>query len=230
MNWSCEQTEARLSEYLDGLLGPQERADFDAHMQGCLRCAPLVARVASVVVELRGLEMVKEPPQLVGAILDKTIGPRRATERSWRSVFTWTGSLWQPKLAYGAASIAVTFAVILTSLGFNWRKPKLADLHPVSLYRAADRQAHLVYARGSKFVSDMRVVYEIQSRLRPEPDVTAPEATPPRDTVPGTGTPPGSSHGPESNRPREQNRANDLGPTLTILASALPSVGERSLR
>jgi hypothetical protein len=174
--------------------------------------------------------MVEEPPQLVGAILDKTIGPRHATERSWRSVFAWTGSLWQPKLAYGAASIAVTFAVILTSLGFNWRKPKLADLHPVNLYRAADRQAHLVYARSSKFVSDMRVVYEIQSRLRPEPDVAAPEATPARDTVPGTGTPPGSSHGPESNRPREQNRANDLGPTLTILASALPSVGERSLR
>ena len=230
MNWTCEQTEARLSEYLDGLLGAHERAAFDAHMTTCMRCAPLVARVASMVVELRSLEMVAEPPQLVNAILNNTLGPRRETKRTWRSLFAWPGSLLQPKLAYGAASIAVTFAVILTSLGFNWRKPRLADLHPVNLYRAADRQAHLVYARGSKFVSDMRVVYEIQSRLRPEPDVTAPEATPARDTAPGTGTPPGSSHGPESNRPRQQNRANDLGPTFTILASALPSAGERSLR
>lgn len=230
MAWNCEQTEARLSEYLDGLLGAQERADFDAHMKGCLRCAPLVARVASMVVELRGLEMVAEPPQLVGAILDKTIGPRRATQRSWRGFFGWSGSLWQPKLAYGTASIAFTVALVLTSLGFNWRKPKLADLHPVNLYRAADRQAHLVYARGSKFVSDIRVVYEIQSRLRPEPDVAAPEGTPARDTAPGTGTPPGSSHDPESNRPREQNRANDLGPAFTVLASVLPSAGERSLR
>ncbi len=230
MTWTCEQTEVRLSEYLDGLLGPQERADFDAHMQGCLRCAPLVARVASMVVELRGLEMVEEPPQLVGAILDKTIGPRRTTERSWRGILAWTGSLWQPKLAYGAASIAFTLALVLTSLGFNWRKPKLADLHPVNLYRAADRRAHLAYARGSKFVSDMRVVYEIQSRLRPEPDVTAPERAPARDSAPGTATPPGSSHGPESNRPRQQNRANDMGSTCTVLASALPSAGERSLR
>ena len=229
MTWTCEQTEARLSEYLDALLDPQERADFDAHMKTCLRCAPLVARVASMVVELRGLEMVEEPPQLVNVILNKTLWPRRESKRAWRGLFSLPGLL-QPKFAYGAATIAVTFAVVLTSLGFNWRKPKLADLHPVNLYRAVDRQAHIAYARSSKFVSDMRVVYEIQSRLRPESDVTPPEGTPTHDTAPGTRTPPGSSHGPESNRPREQNRANDLGPTFTILASALPSAGERSLR
>jgi anti-sigma factor RsiW len=225
MAWTCEQTEARLSEYLDGLLGAAERSDFDAHMKACLRCAPQVARVASLVVELRNLEPVPEPPQLVGAILDKTIGPRRAAEQSRRSALGWFSWLLQPKLAYGAASIAFTFVVVLTSLGFNWRKPKLADLNPVNLYRAADRQAHLVYARGAKFMSDMRVVYEIQSRLRPEPDVT-PEVQPSRDT----GTPPGSSRGPESNHPRQQNRANDLGPIFTVLASALPRAGERSLR
>ncbi len=228
MAWTCEQTEARLSEYLDGLLGAQERADFDAHMQGCMRCAPLIARVASMVVELRGLEMVEEPPHLVGAILDKTIGPRRAAKPSWRGVSGWFGSLLQPKLAYGAATIAVTFAVILSSLGFNWRKPKLADLHPVNLYRAADREAHLVYARGAKFVGDLRVVYEIQSRLRPEQDVAAPEATPTRDTAPKTA--PGVTHGPETNYPRQQNRAKDVGPAFAVLASALPSAGERSLR
>jgi anti-sigma factor RsiW len=225
MAWTCEQTEARLSEYLDGLLGAPERSELDAHMQSCLRCAPLVARVASMVVELRNLELVPEPAQLVGAILDKTIGPRRAAEQSRRAALGWFNWLLQAKLAYGAASVAFTFVVVLTSLGFNWRKPKLADLHPVNLYHTADRRAHLIYARGAKFVSDMRVVYEIQSRLRPEPDV-APEVQPSRDT----GTPPGSSHGPESNRPRQQNRANDLGPTFTVLASALPSAGERSLR
>ena len=34
--------------------------------------------------------------------------------------------------------------------------------------RSANRQAHLAYARGAKFVNDLRVVYEIQSRLQPE--------------------------------------------------------------
>lgn len=228
MTWTCEQIEARLSEYVDGLLSAQDRADFDAHMQGCLRCAPLVARVASMVVELRGLEMVEEPPQLVNAILDKTLGPRRETQRRWRGAFGSLGWLLQPKLAYGAASVAVTLAVVLTSLGFNWRKPKLADLHPVNLYRAADRQAHLIYARGAKFIGDLRVVYEIQSRLRPEAEVAAPEGRPAPDATPGLS--PGSSQGPESDRPRQQNRANDLGPAFTVLASALPSAGERSLR
>jgi hypothetical protein len=38
------------------------------------------------------------------------------------------------------------------------------------LARAANRQAHLVYAHGAKFVNDLRLVYEIQSRF------SAPEA------------------------------------------------------
>jgi hypothetical protein len=36
--------------------------------------------------------------------------------------------------------------------------------------RTANRQAHLTYARGAKFVNDLRVVYEIQSRLGSQPE------------------------------------------------------------
>ena len=49
MNWTCEQTEARLSDYLDGFLQPAEQAAFDLHVNACERCTPLVAGVSHVL-------------------------------------------------------------------------------------------------------------------------------------------------------------------------------------
>jgi anti-sigma factor RsiW len=228
MSWTCEQVEARLGEYVDGLLSAAERAEFETHARGCKQCAPLVSSVASLVNGLHGLELVEEPAWLAGRILDRTLGPRKA-KWSWGGVSGWFGWLVQPKLAYGAASVAITVAVLLSTLGFSWRKPKLADLNPVNAYRTANRQSHLVYARGAKFVSDLRVVYEIQTRLRPENDVQGePQNAPQRNTNPHT--PPGVSNGPDQNRPRQQNRANDLAPHYVVLASTLACVSERSLR
>ena len=59
-----------------------------------------------------------------------------------------------------------TLIILLGTSGISLRKPKLADLHPVNVYRNADRRLHLAYASSVKYVSDLRVVYEIQSRLR----------------------------------------------------------------
>ena len=53
MTWTCEQTEARLSDYLDGVLQPAEQAAFDLHVNGCERCTPLVASVSHVLAGLR---------------------------------------------------------------------------------------------------------------------------------------------------------------------------------
>ena len=79
MNWNCEQTEARLSDYLDGLLHPAEQAAFDLHVNTCARCTPLVAGVSSVLGTLHTLAQVEPRPQLFDSILTATLGPQ-----SWR--------------------------------------------------------------------------------------------------------------------------------------------------
>src|SRR3981189_3040151 len=78
MSWTCEQTEARLSDYLDGVLNPAELVEFTAHVPSCARCAPLVASVSELLTGLHGMEQIAEPPRLVYSILDKTLGPREA--------------------------------------------------------------------------------------------------------------------------------------------------------
>ena len=224
MNWTCEQTEARLSDYLDGLLHPAEQAAFDLHVNTCERCTPLVARVSRVLGTLHTLAQVEPRPQLFDSILTATLGPQ-----SWRRAKRWLRGLRSPRFVYSAVSVAATFVVILTASGFSFRKPKLADLYPATIYRNTNRQAHLVYAHSAKFVSDLRVVYEIQTRLNEnEQNPTTRQQTIPQNSP---GKQPGRTDNTNPSTPKQQNRADELGRNLRVLASQFPvlsrSIGER---
>jgi hypothetical protein len=225
MTWTCEQTEARLSDYLDGLLQPAEQTAFDLHVNACERCTPLVAGVSHVLGALHTLEQVEPSPRLVNSILTATLGPQ-----SWRSAKRWLRGFQSPRFVYSAVSVAATFLVILTATGF-WKKPKLADLAPATIYRNANRQAHLVYAHSAKFVSDLRVVYEIQSRMNENEQNPAtreqslPQTSPKKE--------PGRTDNTNPAAPRQQNRADEIGRNLRVLASQFPvlsgSIGERRM-
>jgi anti-sigma factor RsiW len=224
MTWTCEQTETRLSDYLDKALTPAELASFNAHVPGCERCAPLVASVAHLVSGLQSMEQVEAPPRLVYSILDKTIGPRESFT-GWRGMLGWVRGIASVRFAYGALSVAATLVVFITASGFNWKHPKLADLQPANIYRNADRHVHLMYAKSATFVNNLRVVNEIQSRLRQDseipaaPESTAPQSAPQKD--------PGSTDGSKPATPRQQNRANDLARHLEVLAASLPACNAR---
>ena len=181
MSWNCEQVEERLSDYLDNLLSAGERAEFEHHAAGCARCAPLIARVGGIVRRVRSLQPVEVPSRVVSAILDQTIGP----QRGWRHWLAWAPTLLQPRFAMGFATAAASLVILFYASGLSPAKIRKADLNPVNLYRSVNRQTHLVYARGVKYVNDLRVVYEIQSRLRP-PESPVREETPAPE-------PPGSS-------------------------------------
>ena len=118
MNWTCEETESRLSDYLDGLLQPAERAALDAHVASCDRCAPLIAGVSELLSNLHGMEELETPPRLVYAILDKTLGPRDTTAPA-PGFFGWLRGMGMPRLAYGALSLSATFLVLASVFGFS---------------------------------------------------------------------------------------------------------------
>jgi anti-sigma factor RsiW len=220
MSWTCELTEARLSDYLDGVLTPAELAEFSEHVPGCVRCAPLVASVSSLVSGLHSMEQIAEPPRLVYSILDKTLGPRE-TVTGWRAILASVRGAASIRFAYGALSVAATLIIFVTAAGFNWRHPKLSDLKPARIYLNVDKGVHVTYGKTVKFVNDLRVVNEIQSRLREEQDLRAnPESTVPESAPQKQ---PGRSDGGKPAAPKQQNRANDLMRQIEVMAVELPA-------
>jgi hypothetical protein len=228
MTWTCDLIEARLSDYLEGLLDGPERAEFEAHANSCVDCAPLVASVRSLVGEMHSMEELETPPRLVYSILDKTLGPRE-TVTGWQGFLNVIRGLATPKFAYGGASVMATLVIILGASGFSLRKPKLADLRPAAIYQYADRGVHRVRARCVKYVSDLRVVYEIQSRLRQDENnlQTTPEQMLPKSSPEKN---PGQTDEHKPSQPRQQNRANELSRQIEMLAAELPMLSERSIR
>jgi anti-sigma factor RsiW len=176
-DWNCARTEERLSDYLDGILSPAEAAAFSAHASGCNACGKLVAQVGGLVHQMRALDALEAPPQLIPKILESTLGPRRAQSGGWQRWFAWVPQLWQPRFAMGVITVAATMLIVLYSTGISPTKLKKADLSPTNVFRTANRQVHLTYARSAKFVNDLRVVYEIQTRLQPDAE-PSPSITP----------------------------------------------------
>ena len=216
MTWTCEQTEARLSDYLDGLLDPAEWTAFNQHVNTCAVCTPLVASVAHTLGGLYALEQVEPPPHLETAILLATTGVARKKYDFW----AWLRNLQSPRFVYGAVSVAATLVLLLTATGFNWRKPKLADLSPATIYHRADNNIHVFYGKSIKFVSDLRVVYEIQSRMNQGDqnpamrEETIPQSSPKKE--------PGRTDNTNPSAPKQQNRANDISRRLEVLACEFP--------
>jgi len=220
MHWTCEQTEERLSDYIDDLLTAEDRAAFVAHVPSCEKCGPLFASVAHVVTNLHSIAEIDEPPRLVYAILNKTLGPRE-TVTGWQSLRRFARGLATMRFAYGALSLAATFLVLLTASGFNFRHPKMADLKPVNIYRKADAQAHLVYARGTNSSATCawstkfsRVCAKRTSAS--EFGDALPQRTPGKNAGSTDGTKPG---------PRQQNRADGIYRNLEVLADEMPVFG-----
>lgn len=83
-----------LAEYVDGALGPEERADVQAHLQTCAVCRAEVADAAEARTALRMLPEVEEPPDITFAVR------RQARERG-------AGSRWGAPLRVAAAVVLI---------------------------------------------------------------------------------------------------------------------------
>ena len=174
MEWNCTLTEDRLSDYLDGTLSGEEAAAFEGHAATCAKCAKLVADVRGLVTRMQKLEPLAAPPMLVTRIVNATIGPQKQSA-GWKNVLAWHRAVLQPRFALGLVTVAATILILMYTAGFTPTRWKHADLSPATVLRTANRQAHLTFAKSAKFVNDLRVVYEIQTRLQPE---TQPQSAP----------------------------------------------------
>jgi hypothetical protein len=192
VNWTCTFTEDKLSDFLSGALSAEENDALSAHAAGCTECSQLIRDVEILVNQMHQLAPVEAPRYLAGKILSQTLAPQRRGSAGW---FDWLSIVWQPRFAMGLATIAASLMIVLHAVNVRPNQFTIADLNPAVLMRGANRQAHLGFARSVKFVNDLRVIYEIESRLQPQPENVAPF------TEPSTAPAPSPQSNPQSPSP-----------------------------
>lgn len=182
----CAECEAMLTDAIDGLLAPEQRARFDLHLLGCDDCAmafedaqrgaawlemlksdrpePTVDLMARILAQTSGTQLAQ--PAYVAAVEPVMAQPIAAR---WSSrilaIFDLKSlgqTLLQPRLAMTAAMAFFSIALTMNLVGVRITDLKASDLKPSSLKRTF----YQTNARVVRYYDNLRVVYELESKVR----------------------------------------------------------------
>src|SRR3984885_9531842 len=176
----CNEFDLLLSDALDGVLTGTGLDRFQAHARICQACGPLLAEAEAGRNWLKGLTEVEPPASLVMNILASTTGVDtqrlRATTRPPAHIAWWEhvqasllesvfGPIWetvrQPRFAMSFGMAFFALSVGLTVAGV-----KPADLRQISLRPSAIRHTYYsTQARVVHYYENVRIVYEVESRV-----------------------------------------------------------------
>jgi anti-sigma factor RsiW len=184
---NCADVEILLADYVDGTLAADQRAALEMHLPTCAACRELSSDVAGAVAFMGRAAEVTAPPELVTRILfEITSGPSRAAVKpSWiRRIF---GSriggrvlepVLQPRYAMGMAMTLLSFAMLGRFAGIEVKHLTPADLDPVKIWTAGEDRVSRTWQRGVKYYDSLRLVYEIESRVKEWKDDSTDQAKP----------------------------------------------------
>jgi hypothetical protein len=158
------ELENLLSDYLEGQLDIVRRVEAEKHLAACAECQALLAEVRQVYELCHSAADLEPAPWLVPRILHATIGERQPSLGQRLAAFFRPGLY--IRVAYGVAMAMVSLSIVVNAAGINLRHLTLADLNPRTWVYQADRNGHLLIGRVEKYYYDLKVVYEIESRLR----------------------------------------------------------------
>lgn len=174
----CSQFEALLSDALDGGLSLEGSQAFQAHAGSCPACGPLFTEAQQGMLWLVGLEDVPVPSNLVHNILAATsaakddqkpaksqaIHPGWVT-RWWRPVRGVFAAALQPRFATSFSMAFFSLSLTLTLAGVKLKDIAHFDWRPTSVSRAVMLQYTQVESKVVRYYNNMRLVYEIESRV-----------------------------------------------------------------
>ena len=174
----CHEFDLLLTDALDGVLSGDKLDRFQAHARICGTCGPLLAEAEAGRNWLKSLTEVEPPVSLVANILASTTGVD--TQRLWATArapqprVSWLDRvqasllepIWatvrQPRFAMSFAMAFFALSVGLTVAGV-----KPADLRSIDLRPAAIRHTYYAtQARVVRYYENVRIVYEVESRVR----------------------------------------------------------------
>jgi len=174
----CTEFEVLLADALDGRLDGSQIERFDAHLEMCPRCAPMFgeAKLGQSWMQTLKEDELEPPVFVVENILRETVGtvhtrvkPEVAEPKTnwfdrlkehavFKPVF---GAVLQPRFAmsFGMAFFSIT--MLMNVLGV-----KVSTLRHVPLTPSAvTRQYYETKGKVVKYYENMRLVYEIETRV-----------------------------------------------------------------
>jgi hypothetical protein len=184
----CNEFEGLLFDALDGQLTGTKQDRFRAHARVCGKCGPMFAEIEAGQHWLKSLVEVEPPANLVNDVLAATSGipSYRLQEvtasghkpslseriREWSdSVMTpfWS-TVRQPRFAMSFGMAFFSLSVALSVAGVKPNDLKQADLSRSGLRRTY----YTTSARVVKYYENIRLVYEIESKVQEIRKVTRP--------------------------------------------------------
>jgi hypothetical protein len=211
----CAEFDRLLSDAIDGVLTGDPLHGFQVHARTCSACGPLFAEIQAGRNWLKDLPEVEPPAHLVTNILASTTGVDTQRLRAHVSAAqprgSWLAQGWlsqiasqvvepvwstirQPRFAMSFGMAFFALSVALSVLGV-----KPADLRQVSLRPAAVRHTYYnTQARVVRYYENIRLVYEVESRVRELKRTVEPAEAP-------SGERPAGESAPE----KEKNHKND---------------------
>lgn len=182
----CVEVEALLAEAVEGNLHGSALAAFEAHQQSCPSCRTMVEEASAGMHWLKGLDEAEPPRHLVHNILAQTIGALP----SEHVVPAPRGEGWLDKLkgrlapvfaplstprfamSFGMAFFSIT--MLLSIAGFH-----MSDLRHLDLSsKGITNTYYATQAKVLRYYENLRLVYEIESRVRDLRRAGTPDATP----------------------------------------------------
>ena len=172
----CSQFEMLLSDALDGVLTEEVSRAFEGHATACPACGPMLAEAREGMLLLRALEDLEPPKNMVHNILAATSAAEQAKAPAKAAAAGWKTRVWkplrgvltgviQPRFVTSFAMAFFSLSLTLTLSGVKFRDLGKIDWHPRAMGRAVVLQYTQVETKVVQYYKNMRLVYEIESRV-----------------------------------------------------------------
>jgi hypothetical protein len=213
-----DEWESLLADALDGTLSVADATAFKRHQSECAPCEQMFQETQRGMAWMGYLATEPEPPaDLLGKILARTSGQLPAANPgvtapplvlpgrpAWRRVLLPAArQAIEPRLLMTAAMAFFSIALTLNLAGVKLTQLRASDLQPSRLRANLTRQYYATNEQVTKYYENLRVVYEMESRVRELKRSTEAEPTPqpaPRQPArDGSGSP--SSTAPQGENP-----------------------------
>lgn len=161
---NCADFEILLCDYIDGTLAAVQKHEFEQHVEECPACKEFAADAGAAVAFIERVEGVTPPSELLTRI---SFAIPKAARPGLRGTFSaWLQPILQPRFAMGMAMTIVSFSMLGRFAGIEVRQLKASDLTPAKVWAATDDRVHRAWERTVKYYESLKLVYEVQSRLK----------------------------------------------------------------